>query len=146
MAPFCEVYWILLSYFIFWLLKINLTLKHVNFILVSYALVLLLEALIPVWVDYFFRSLSWSALHITMWERFDSNFTFGMYITYQYIITNCISVIDLLGPSLIHKEDFVHSYPYDWRTKKPVIIRASRQWFIDTQALKPRALVCCYLH
>ncbi|XP_060559788.1 isoleucine--tRNA ligase, mitochondrial-like isoform X2 [Ruditapes philippinarum] len=52
------------------------------------------------------------------------------------------AVIDLLGASLIHKEDFVHSYPYDWRTKKPVIIRASRQWFIDTQALKPRALEC----
>ncbi|XP_053374897.1 isoleucine--tRNA ligase, mitochondrial-like [Mercenaria mercenaria] len=52
------------------------------------------------------------------------------------------AVLDLLGTSVIHKEDFVHSYPYDWRTKKPVIIRTSRQWFIDTQALKSRALEC----
>ena len=51
------------------------------------------------------------------------------------------SVLGLLGDSLIHKEDFTHSYPYDWRTKKPVIICASRQWFIDTSALKVKALV-----
>ncbi|XP_077977648.1 isoleucine--tRNA ligase, mitochondrial-like [Glandiceps talaboti] len=37
---------------------------------------------------------------------------------------------------------YQHSYPYDWRTKKPVIIRASTQWFIDTAALKDKALQC----
>ncbi|KAL4238912.1 Isoleucine--tRNA ligase [Mactra antiquata] len=51
-------------------------------------------------------------------------------------------VLDMLGNDVIHTEEFTHSYPYDWRTKKPVIIRTSRQWFIDTAALKSRALEC----
>lgn len=50
-------------------------------------------------------------------------------------------VMDLLGSDIVHSEDFVHSYPYDWRTKKPVIIRASKQWFINTEAIKEKAMV-----
>ncbi|KAL8566840.1 hypothetical protein ACOMHN_052238 [Nucella lapillus] len=52
------------------------------------------------------------------------------------------AVIDLLGNSVLKKEEYVHSYPYDWRTKKPVIIRASEQWFVNTQELKEQALAC----
>ncbi|KPP78100.1 isoleucine--tRNA ligase, mitochondrial-like [Scleropages formosus] len=37
------------------------------------------------------------------------------------------------------EEDFVHSYPYDWRSKQPVIIRASKQWFINVDSLKDKA-------
>lgn len=33
-----------------------------------------------------------------------------------------------------------HSYPHDWRTKKPVIYRATRQWFIAISKLKPEIL------
>uniref|UniRef100_A0A2P2I931 isoleucine--tRNA ligase n=1 Tax=Hirondellea gigas TaxID=1518452 RepID=A0A2P2I931_9CRUS len=33
----------------------------------------------------------------------------------------------------------IHSYPYDWRTKQPVMVKASRQWFIDTPALLDKA-------
>ncbi|XP_014669512.1 PREDICTED: isoleucine--tRNA ligase, mitochondrial-like isoform X2 [Priapulus caudatus] len=43
---------------------------------------------------------------------------------------------------LAHSEDHVHSYPYDWRTKQPVIFRASKQWFINTDRLKSLALDC----
>ncbi|KAM3955837.1 isoleucyl-tRNA synthetase, mitochondrial [Aphomia sociella] len=50
-------------------------------------------------------------------------------------------VIDRLGDSVIHKGVYIHSYPLDWRTKKPVIVRASQQWFVDTAALKESALV-----
>lgn len=32
-------------------------------------------------------------------------------------------------------------FSYDWRTKKPVILRASLQWFIDTESIKDQALV-----
>lgn len=28
-----------------------------------------------------------------------------------------------------------HRYPYDWRSKKPVIVRATRQWFVSVSAL-----------
>lgn len=38
-------------------------------------------------------------------------------------------------------EDYIHSYPYDWRTKGPIIIRASKQWFLDTNKIKDRAIV-----
>lgn len=51
-------------------------------------------------------------------------------------------VITLLKDDILHIEEYIHSYPYDWRTKKPVILRASQQWFIDTNALKERAIVC----
>lgn len=33
-----------------------------------------------------------------------------------------------------------HSYPYDWRSKKPVIIRATKQWFADVGDLRNAAL------
>ncbi|XP_013386050.1 isoleucine--tRNA ligase, mitochondrial-like [Lingula anatina] len=49
-------------------------------------------------------------------------------------------VLDMLGSNVLHQELFEHSYPYDWRTDKPVIIRASRQWFIATEKIKERAL------
>nr|DBA27275.1 TPA: hypothetical protein GDO54_011438 [Pyxicephalus adspersus] len=46
----------------------------------------------------------------------------------------------LLGSkNLLKEESFVHSYPYDWRTKKPVIIRASKQWFVSTSNIKDKA-------
>lgn len=50
-------------------------------------------------------------------------------------------VIEILGSNVIGVEDFVHKYPYDWRTKKPVIIRASKQWFVNTNKLKDKAIV-----
>ncbi|XP_059841808.1 isoleucine--tRNA ligase, mitochondrial [Hypanus sabinus] len=51
------------------------------------------------------------------------------------------TVIRMLEGSkmLLKEEDVQHSYPYDWRTKKPVIIRSSKQWFIDTGKIKDRA-------
>ena len=41
---------------------------------------------------------------------------------------------------ILYQKTYVHSYPYDWRTKKPVLLRASKQWFIDTGKLQPQAL------
>ncbi|XP_023059477.1 isoleucine--tRNA ligase, mitochondrial [Piliocolobus tephrosceles] len=38
--------------------------------------------------------------------------------------------------NLLKEEKLVHSYPYDWRTKKPVVIRASKQWFINITDIK----------
>jgi isoleucyl-tRNA synthetase len=32
---------------------------------------------------------------------------------------------------LFHAEQFMHSYPHDWRGKSPVIFRATEQWFVD---------------
>ncbi|KAJ0008755.1 hypothetical protein NQD34_016170 [Periophthalmus magnuspinnatus] len=50
-------------------------------------------------------------------------------------------VISMLkeGGSLVKEEQCIHSYPYDWRTKQPVVIRPSKQWFINTATLKDKA-------
>ena len=34
----------------------------------------------------------------------------------------------------------MHSYPHCWRCKKPVIFRATDQWFIAVSKFKDRAL------
>ena len=39
-------------------------------------------------------------------------------------------ILELLGDSLLKCSKFTHSYPFCWRTHKPVIYRATRQWFI----------------
>ena len=39
-------------------------------------------------------------------------------------------ILELLGPALIKSGKFVHSYPHCWRPHKPVIYRATKQWFI----------------
>ena len=43
---------------------------------------------------------------------------------------------------LVHKKKFQHSYPHCWRTKTPLIYRATPQWFISMEArgLKAKAL------
>ncbi|XP_033735132.1 isoleucine--tRNA ligase, mitochondrial-like [Pecten maximus] len=50
------------------------------------------------------------------------------------------TVIEMMKDSIIHQSAYQHSYPYDWRTKLPVIIRASKQWFINTNKIKDRAV------
>ncbi len=42
-------------------------------------------------------------------------------------------VIEMLKESghLYHVHRFMHSYPHDWRSKTPVVFRATEQWFIS---------------
>jgi isoleucyl-tRNA synthetase len=44
--------------------------------------------------------------------------------------------------SLLHAEEFQHSYPHCWRCKNPVLFRATNQWFISMEKndLRKRAL------
>ncbi|WP_273478188.1 isoleucine--tRNA ligase [Ignavigranum ruoffiae] len=42
--------------------------------------------------------------------------------------------------SLLYYSEFVHSYPHDWRTKKPVIYRATPQWFASIDAFRDELL------
>lgn len=46
------------------------------------------------------------------------------------------AVLERLGAQghLLSVDDHQHKYPYDWRTKKPVIIRATEQWFVRLDA------------
>jgi len=52
------------------------------------------------------------------------------------------AIKELLKNDIIHTAELVHSYPYDWRTNKPVFMLASEQWFFDCSAVKDNALVC----
>jgi isoleucyl-tRNA synthetase len=42
--------------------------------------------------------------------------------------------------SLLKEEAYPHKYPYDWRTKKPTIFRATEQWFASVKGFKEAAL------
>ena len=37
-------------------------------------------------------------------------------------------------------EAYEHKYPYDWRTKKPTIFRATSQWFASVDGFREDAL------
>jgi len=53
------------------------------------------------------------------------------------------AVLEILANTpgrLVHAGDWVHRYPYDWRTKKPIITRATRQWFVQLEGLRSCAL------
>ena len=41
---------------------------------------------------------------------------------------------------LLHTEPYAHRYPYDWRSKRPIIIRCTRQWFASVGELREAAL------
>ena len=51
-------------------------------------------------------------------------------------------ILELLGKNLIFVSKFIHSYPFCWRTHKPVIYRATKQWFIlmDEPKLEGKSL------
>ncbi|WP_338753926.1 isoleucine--tRNA ligase [Bacillus sp. FJAT-52991] len=42
--------------------------------------------------------------------------------------------------ALLKLEFFTHSYPHDWRTKKPVIFRATAQWFASIDKFRAELL------
>ncbi|KAL2137887.1 hypothetical protein VTI28DRAFT_7920 [Corynascus sepedonium] len=50
------------------------------------------------------------------------------------------AVLDLLSDDVLDVHDYHHKYPYDWRTKQPIIIRATAQWFADVGTVKDDAL------
>ena len=53
-----------------------------------------------------------------------------------------VAIIDALNEngSLLLAEDYAHKYPYDWRTKKPTIFRATDQWFASVEGFRDNAL------
>lgn len=50
------------------------------------------------------------------------------------------AVLELLGSDILAVQSYTHKYPYDWRTKQPIIIRATAQWFADVAHIKDAAL------
>lgn len=54
-------------------------------------------------------------------------------------------VLNLMAQDILHVETLTHSYPYDWRTKQPVIIRASSQWFVDINRVRDKVIVSYFI-
>jgi isoleucyl-tRNA synthetase len=65
----------------------------------------------------------------------------GKYAGLRYDKANAVIIEDLkeLG-KLLHHSRFVHSYPHCWRCKKPVIYRATEQWFASVEGFRDQAL------
>ena len=55
----------------------------------------------------------------------------------QYLLSG-VNVAD--SNLVLAAHGFTHKNPIDWRTKQPVIVRATAQWFADVSAIKDRAL------
>ena len=58
---------------------------------------------------------------------------------YQSCNEEVIKDMEACG-SLLKLVKIVHSYPHDWRTKKPVIFRATPQWFASIDPIKEEIL------
>ncbi|KAK3905082.1 mitochondrial isoleucyl-tRNA synthetase [Staphylotrichum tortipilum] len=50
------------------------------------------------------------------------------------------AVLETLGDDVLDVHEYQHKYPYDWRTKQPIIVRATAQWFADVATIKDDAL------
>jgi isoleucyl-tRNA synthetase len=52
------------------------------------------------------------------------------------------AIIDALQEAgvLLKHEEYAHKYPYDWRTGKPTIFRATEQWFASVEGFRDQAL------
>jgi isoleucyl-tRNA synthetase len=57
-------------------------------------------------------------------------------------MTGTRAVIDYLrGKNMLRaKHNYRHKYPIDWRTKRPVIVRATEQWFANVDGIKGGAM------
>ncbi len=68
----------------------------------------------------------------------------GGFLQGKFVLSANEEIIELLskGHDLLHREEITHSYPHCWRCKRPVIFRATDQWFISMQRgdLKTRCL------
>ena len=52
---------------------------------------------------------------------------------------NVLAILASHG-DVLRVKDYVHKYPYDWRTKRPVVVRATEQWFADVASIKDEAV------
>ena len=67
--------------------------------------------------------------------------TSGKYEGMFYAVCNEEVIKDMEeSGNLLKQIKIVHSYPHDWRTKKPVIFRATPQWFASIDPIKDELL------
>lgn len=66
----------------------------------------------------------------------------GAWLEGQYVLDANETIIERLKQdnTLLLHEPIEHSYPHDWRTKKPIIFRATTQWFASIDKIKDELL------
>ncbi|KAI8057052.1 tRNA synthetases class I-domain-containing protein [Syncephalis plumigaleata] len=66
----------------------------------------------------------------------------GLFTEKAGVFAGTAAVIDWLRKHelLLDEQVFTHSYPYDWRSKQPVILRATWQWFADVTNIREEAI------
>ncbi|MBQ3099376.1 MAG: isoleucine--tRNA ligase [Clostridia bacterium] len=68
----------------------------------------------------------------------------GKFAGMHYEESNKAILADLTeSGALFASEEVVHSYPHCWRCKKPIIFRATPQWFCSVDAFKDKAVEAC---
>ncbi|KAL2938457.1 Isoleucine--tRNA ligase chloroplastic/mitochondrial [Bienertia sinuspersici] len=74
----------------------------------------------------------------------DGNFTAeaGQFCGLNVLGDGNMAVVNYLdeSSSLVIEEPYKHKYPYDWRTKKPTIFRATEQWFASVEGFRQAAM------
>lgn len=64
----------------------------------------------------------------------------GLKVTSKEGIWNCINILKDFKMIYHINKNYTHSYPYDWRSKTPVIQRATPQWFVNVAKIKDTAI------
>lgn len=64
----------------------------------------------------------------------------GLKVTSKEGIWNCINILNDFKMIYHINKSYTHSYPYDWRSKTPVIQRATPQWFVNVAKIKDTAI------
>ncbi len=65
----------------------------------------------------------------------------GKYEGMFYDKANAVILADLIANGRLIKDTILtHSYPHDWRTNKPLIFRATPQWFASIQPIREELL------
>ena len=68
----------------------------------------------------------------------------GPYAGLRYDESSEVILKDLeQSGALLAREELVHSYAHCWRCKKPIIYRATKQWFASVDAIKDAAIAAC---
>lgn len=60
-------------------------------------------------------------------------------LPYEEANEEVLKMLDEVG-ALMDVNEITHSYPHDWRTKKPVIFRATPQWFCSIDKIRDQLL------
>ena len=68
----------------------------------------------------------------------------GKYAGLKTEESNPVILTDLKeSGALFASDEIVHSYPHCWRCKKPIIFRATPQWFCSVDSFKDEAVAAC---